>query len=324
MSERSVKVMIGVDGCIPTVEEFRAEFPNVTFCVAATPEAQIEQIGDVEVCIGRLSREAFLAARKLRWVQSPWAGIDFAMASPELVESDVIVTNVLGPHAEPMADHVFAMILAFAHCLPAAWESQKQHRWDARKYYGKMLDLHGRTIGILGFGGVGRAVARRARGFGMKIYAVDLAPDTAGDEADEVWPPQRLDDLLRISDWFVVAAPLTDRTRGLIDRRRIGLLKPTAHVIVISRGAIVDEEALAEALREGRIAGAGADCLATEPPDPDSPSELWALDNVLLTPHLSSASPDMFTGRRQACKENLRRYLAGQPLRCVRDKKAGF
>ena len=322
MNERNIKVMIDVDLCIPPVEEFRAEFPNVTFVVAASPKAQIEHVGDAEVCIGRLTREAFLAARKLKWVQSPWAGIDFVTAIPELVESDVIVTNVLGPHVEPMADHVFALILALAHCLPAAWEAQKQHRWEAGKHYGKILDLHGRTIGILGFGGIGRAVARRARGFGMKIYAVDLASEAAPGEADEVWPPEHLDDLLRISDWFVVAAPLTDRTRGLIDRRRIGLLKPTAHVIVISRGAIVDEEALAEALRDGRIAGAGTDSLATEPPDPDHP--LWGLANVLVTPHTSSASLDMFAGRREACKENLRRYLAGRPLQCVRDKKAGF
>jgi len=324
MSGRTVKVMIGVDPCIPSVQEFADAFPGVAFCVADRPESQLAHVRDAEVCIGALTRDAFLAARELRWVQSPWTGIDFVMAIPELVESNVIVTNIPDVHAPSMADHVFAMILAFAHRLPQTLEDQKQHRWDTKKYHHKILELSGTTIGILGFGGVGRAVARRARGFGMKVYAIARAPGAASDEADEVWPPQRLDDLLRICDWFVIAAPLTDQTRGLIDRRRINLLKPTAHIIVISRGGIIDEDALAAALREKRIAGAATDALAQEPPDPENLGPLWDLDNCLVTPHSSGPTAEMFAGRKNFCKQNLRRYLDGQPLRAVRDKKAGY
>ena len=324
MSKQTVKVMIGVDPCIPTVQELTNEFPEVEFGVGDTPESQLAQIQPAEICIGSLTREAFLAARKLKWVQSAWTGIDFAIAIPELVESDVVVTNIADLHAPSMADHVFAMILAFAHCLPQVLDDQKHHRWDTNKYHNKILELSGTTIGILGFGAVGRAIARRAQGFNMNIYAIARVPKAAPEEAHEVWPPQRLDDLLKISDWFVIAAPLTDQTRGLINKRRIGLLKPNAHVIVISRGAIINEGALADALREKRIAGAATDSLAQEPPDPDNLGPLWDLDNCLITPHSSGPTAEMFAARQRFCKENLRRYLDGKPLENVCDKRAGY
>lgn len=320
-----MKVLLGVDPCIPSLQEMQREFPELTFCAADSPETQLRHIRDTEVCIGAMTRDAFLASRELKWVQSPWTGIDFVTAIPELVESDVVVTNIPDVHAPSMADHVFAMILAFAHCLPQIFEDQKQHRWDTKKYHNKILELNGTTIGILGLGGVGRAVARRARGFGMKVYAIARVPNEGmSDEADEIWPPQRTDDVLKISDWFVVTAPLTDETRGMIDKRRIGLLKPTAHVIVISRGAIVDETALADALRQGRIAGAASDALPQEPPDPQDLGPLWDLDNFLVSPHSSGPTAELFAGRKRFCKENLRRYLTGEPLLGVRDKKLGY
>ncbi|MDP2952459.1 MAG: NAD(P)-dependent oxidoreductase, partial [Chloroflexota bacterium] len=174
----------------------------------------------------------------------------------------------------------------------------------------------------LALGGIGMAVARRAHGFGMEVYAVDTRPMAPPPEVKEVWGTERLDELLRISDWFVVAAPKTPQTWHLIDRRRIGLLKPTAHVIVISRGGIIEEAALIEALKARRIAGAGLDAFEREPLPPDSP--LWDLDNVVISPHASGVTPEMWEGRRQVLRENLRRFLNNEPFLFVCDKRAGF
>ena len=164
---------------------------------------------------------------------------------------------------------------------------------------------------------------RSAYGFDMDVYAVDINPVAAPPpQVREVWGLDRLDDLMAMSDWFVVTAPLTAESRGLIDRRRIGLLKPAASVIVISRGGIVDEDALADALRQGRLAGAGIDATAIEPLPQESP--LWDLDNVVLSPHASALTPQMYEGRRRIFRENLRRFLGNEPFLYVCDKRAGF
>ena len=177
-------------------------------------------------------------------------------------------------------------------------------------------------MGILALGDIGKAVARRAYGFDMDVYAVDLNPVTPPPQVKEVWGLERLDELMGMCDWFVVAAPLTAESRGLIDRRRIGLLKPSSYLIVISRGGIVDEDALADALRDGRLAGAGIDATAIEPLPQESP--LWGLDNVVLSPHASALTPQMYEGRRQVFRENMRRFLNNEPFLYVCDKRAGF
>lgn len=314
-------VMVNVLGQ-PFYEELCASFPGVDFELADTREEQLQRIRDADVFIGGISRPVYLAAERLRWIHVPGAGINWIHSIPELIASDVILTNALGPHDNPMADHVFAMMLTFGHCMRELWADQRAHRWDSAKYYYRMVELNGRTMGILALGGVGRAVARRAHGFGMDVYGVDLRPMAAPAGVKEVWGLDRLDDLLQISDWFVVTAPLTSQTRGLIDRRRIGLLKPGAYVIVVSRGGIVDETAMIDGLRSGHIAGAGLDVFEKEPLDLQSP--LWDMDNVLISPHTSSTSPELWGGRREIVKENLRRFLADKPLLYVCDKEAGF
>jgi phosphoglycerate dehydrogenase-like enzyme len=156
----------------------------------------------------------------------------------------------------------------------------------------------------------------------MRVVGVDVRSDVRPEGVDEVWAPERLDELLQASNVFVVAAPLTDWTRSSIDRRRIGLIRPGSYFFVISRGGIVDEAALADALEGGAIAGAGLDVTAIEPLPPDD--RLWQVPNLILTPHVSAYTPSMLRGRRSIFKENLRRYLAGEPLLDVCDKEAGY
>ena len=311
----------------PLPDEFvaglRANFPDVTFHVALTDDERMRYIKDADAYFGWPSRAVFAASYKLRWIQNPGTGIDQVLTVPEIIDSDVVLTNCLGPHAPPMADHVFGMILTFAHRLREIWENQKAHRWDTYQFRDRpFLELRGRTMGILALGGIGMEVARRAHGFGMDVYAVDSRSMPAPAEVREVWGLERLDELLGISDWFVVTVPLTPDTRGQIDRRRIGLMKESSYIIVISRGGIVDEDALADALKSGRIAGAGLDATAVEPLPQDSP--LWDLDNVLISPHNSALTVEMSEGRRQIFKENLRRFLANEPFLYVCDKRAGF
>lgn len=317
-----MKVVMSAKATEQFLSELRTTFPDVTFHRAATPEEEMELIRDADVFCGDPSREVFLAAQKLLWIQCPGTGIDKIVSTPELRDSDVILTNARGPHANPMADHAFGMILTFAHCLREQWEDQKAHYWDTAKYDERVLELDGSTLGVLALGGIGMAVARRGYGFGMEVYAVDAQPMSAPPEVKDVWEIDRLDELLQMSDWFVITAPFTSETEGLIDRRRLELIKPGAYVIAISRGGILDEEALIEGLRSGRIAGAGLDVTAVEPLPADSP--LWDMENVILSPHASALTAEMWEGRRQIFKENLRRFLADEPFLYVCDKQAGF
>ena len=299
----------------------RNAYPAAEFVVASTDEEQIEQIRDADAYYGWPAREVFVAAERLRWVHCPGTGIDQITKIPELVESDVVVTNTKGPHVAPMADHVMGMVVMLAHRWRELMEDQRLHRWETGKYHNTYLQLEGSTMGILAVGDIGAAVARRANGFGMNIYAVDVQPHNLP-EVREVWGPERLDDLLAMSDWFVVTAPLTPATRNLIDARRLGLMKESSRLIVISRGGIVNEDALVDALQSGTIAGAALDAFEPEPLASDSP--LWDMDNVIITPHASAYTTDLLTGRWQVYVDFLECFMTGKPFPYVCDKSAGY
>ena len=306
------------------VEQLQSEFPQVEFLTAMSVEEQLREAEDADaICGWPDSPEVVEAARQLRWIHCPGTGIDKIMAElPALADSDVVLTNARGPHANPMADHVLWMMLSLSHRGRQMAEDQRLGTWDTDKYSHAFVELSGSTMGILALGDIGSAIARRAYGFDIDVYAVDINPVTPPPQVKEIWGMERLDELMQMSDWFVVTAPLTEESRGLIDRRRIGLLKPTSHLIVISRGGIVDEDALADALQNGRLAGAGIDATAIEPLPTESP--LWGLDNVVLSPHASALTPQMYEGRRQIFRENMRRFLSNEPFLYVCDKRAGF
>ncbi len=306
------------------VEQLQAEFPEVEFITAMSVDEQLSAAGDADVICGWPdSPEVVEAASRLRWIHCPGTGIDKIMAElPSLADSDVVLTNARGPHANPMADHVLWMMLSLSHRGRQMAEDQRSGLWDTDKYSHAFVELSGSTMGILALGDIGKAVARRAYGFDIDVYAVDVNPVTPPPQVKEVWGMERLDELMRMCDWFVVTAPLTSESRGLIDSRRIGLLKASAYLIVISRGGIVDEDALADALRNGRLAGAGIDATEIEPLPQESP--LWGLDNVVLSPHASALTPQMYEGRRQIFRENMRRFLGNEPFLYVCDKRAGF
>jgi phosphoglycerate dehydrogenase-like enzyme len=304
------------------LQDLYSRFPSVDFNLARSPDEQLQHIGDADAIFGMPTATAFRSAKKLRWIHIPGTGANEIESVPELVDSDVIMTNTRGSHANPMADHVFGVMLIFAHRMRELWQDQQARHWETGKYDLQIMELSGRTLGILALGDIGMAVARRGYGFGMEVYGVEKREMSTPPELRAVWGTDRLDELLSISDWFVVTAPLTPETEGLIGADQLALMKRTAHVIVLSRGGIVDEPALIEALQSGQIAGAGIDAPVDEPLPPDSP--LWDMENVVLSPHSSALTPEMWEGRKEVFRENLRRFMAGEPLQYVVDKKAGF
>ena len=304
MKHSNVKVTLAYDLGRQFVSDLRAAFPEVEFRTAYTPEEQIQEAPGTEVQFGLINRETYLAAPNLQWFHYIGIGFDSTLRQiPEIIDSDKIMTNARETHVIPISDHVFAMILAFAHRVPELLEDQRNHHWETLKYRARIIELAGTTMGVVAMGDIGTAVARRAQGFDMEVYAIDTKEMTPPPGVAEVWDVSRLDDLLKISDWLVVTAPLTDRTRNMIGPKEIERLKPGAHVIVVSRGSIVDEEALIQGLRSGHVAGAALDATAVEPLPNDSP--LWDMPNVIISPHACAESAQLWERRKQIFKENL-------------------
>lgn len=252
----------------------------------------------------------------LRWVHTVSAGVDHILC-PELTASPAVLTNASGVFSLPIAETVLAYILAVVKRLPEFQQQQRDHQWRKLELRG----LSGLTVGIVGLGDIGGQVARLCRCCGMRVLGLRRHP-ALHPHADEVLPPDRLPDLLGRSDFVVIAAPLTAQTRGLIGQAELAAMKPDGWLINIARGAIVDEAALIEALRERRIGGACLDVFAEEPLPAESP--LWDLPNVIITPHASWSAPGLDEREVELFLENLRRYVNGEPLLNVVDKNAGY
>ena len=318
-----MKVVLNFDLGETFVNDLKATFPDVDFRPVNTPEEELQEVVDAEVQFGVISREAFDAAKKLRWFHFIGMGFDnYKNNMPEMFDGEFIFTRAPGTHVIPMAEHTFAMILAYAHRIPDFIAEQKDHLWNTADFMDKIIELAGTTMGIISMGGIGKGIAQRAPGFEMDVYAVDSYPMSPPPGVKEVWGMDRLDDLLAQSDWLVVTTPYTKESHHLLDRQRIERMKPGAFIAIMSRGGVVDEEALIDALQSGHVAGAGIDAFAQEPLSADSP--LWDLPNVIITPHISAHSPQLWQRRGQIFKDNLKRYLTGEPLMHVCDINTEF
>ncbi len=260
----------------------------------------------------------------LRWVHSGSAGVASALY-PQFVESDVQFTNSAGIHAPPMAETALAMILHFARGLDFAVRAQQRREWYKQPFEDRtdaVCEIAGSTLGIYGFGGVGRELAWRAAGLGMRVIATKRNDRMAPAGVEIFRGEQAMDELLERSDYLVVAAPSTTATRGTIDVAALQRMKRGAVLINVARGDIVDETALVHALESGHLRGAALDVFAVEPLPADSP--LWSLDNVLITPHVSATTAQYWRREVDLIEENVERYLAGRPLRNAVDKNAGY
>ena len=303
----------------------RVELRFVDPSAAESPEG-LAALAEAEVaCVANRPTPVLARAPKLRWVAFWGAGLDRS-ATPDLLARKLLITSASGVHGPNIAEHVLAFMLMFARRMPVYQRAQAGHVWQGRTDYVEgMRELSGETLGILGLGQIGLALAARAKAFGMRVLATrrdGASGQRMGPEVDAVYGPEGLSEVLRAADHLCVCLPYTPETHHLLDAGRLAELKPTAYLYNIARGPIVDEAALIEALRAGRLAGAGLDVFEVEPLPADSP--LWDMPNVLITPHVAGLTPHYFTRLAALFVDNLRRYLDGQPLRNLYQPTRGY
>ncbi|MGH9554314.1 MAG: D-2-hydroxyacid dehydrogenase [Terriglobales bacterium] len=306
-------------------ERLRAEVPGLDVTDLGGYQGLGEAIAGAEVFLGwSLRPEQLAAARRLRWIHSPAAAVHQLMF-PELVEGDVVVTNARDVHGPVVAEHAIALLLALAKRLPSALRFQQSRTWGQEAMWQERprpREVMGTTLLLLGLGSIGREIVPRASALGMRVLTVREHPQHGAGGAHAVFGPEALDQVLSEADFVVIAAPLTSATRGLFNAERLKRMRPDAYLINVSRGPVVDEVALAEALRNRTIAGAALDVFSQEPLPPDSP--FWKLENLLITPHTAAVTEKLWERHYELILDNLRRYLAGEPLRGVVDKRRGY
>jgi len=265
-------------------------------------------------------------APNLRWVQLHWAGVDHLREQP-IWHSDVLLTSASGIHAPNIGQYVMAQILAWANRLPRWFHYQQQAKWPKDRWQKLLPDeLRGQTLGILGYGSIGREVARLAKGFGLTVlatkgnakslhhhgYAIPGTGDPQGEMVDRLYPPEAVRSMLATCDYLVITLPLTSRTHHLLNESLLREMKPSAFLVNVGRGSIINEPDLVKALQRGWIAGAGLDVFEQEPLPADSP--LWSMENVIISPHVSGFTPYYDERAVDLFADNIRRYLAGEPL----------
>jgi D-2-hydroxyacid dehydrogenase (NADP+) len=303
--------------------EVRTRLPGVAVEVARAWDDSRDQIAAARIILAsHLTREMLDTARRAEWVQFSGSGPDhffkFSGTTPEdFRRRGIKLLNSPGISRIPVAEHVMALALALVRGIPRALEQQRRREWRIFS----VDQLAGKTCGIIGLGEIGARVAELARGVGMRVIGTKRSPDTYRGVADAVYGPEETDRVVREADVLVLACPLTPETRGLMDRRRFGLMKPTAYFINISRGENVDEAALVDALRRRAIAGAGLDTFGPldvtdhklmEALSPTS--ELWELDNVVIMPNNAASTPRYFEYFADMVAENYGRAQRGQPF----------
>jgi len=302
--------------------QIQALAPDMSILVTHDREEIESVLDEIEIAVGGFPRELLPGARNLRWLQQWGAGADWLLRYPEAVELDFVLTNVSGVHAIPISEHILAFLLAFGRGFHLAIRAQGRCEWFSYEQQKDIFELVGKTMLLVGVGAIGERTAQVAAALGMRVLGVRRDPSVDAPGVEAMFGPDQLLDLLPEADFVVLAIPHTHETEGVIGERELRAMKPTAHLINIGRGGIIQEGALIRALQEGWIAGAGLDVFETEPLPEDSP--LWDMDNVIITAHYAGATPHYDERAMAIFLDNLRRYQAGEPLCNVVDKKIGY
>lgn len=310
---------------------------NITVRKVQKIEEVADVLGEMDVLYTFAALPEPEAAPRLRWVQLHSAGADMILQHPLYTHSEVMFTTTSGIHAIQMAEYVLALMLAFAHRVPRMLEDQEAGVWTDSRWKRYVPDeLYGATIGILGYGSIGRQVAYLARTFGMRVLALKRdvrrldnshysQPDIGDPQAeipDMIYPEDALHSFVKECDYVIVTVPLTGSTRHLIDASVLDAMKPKSILINIARGDVIDEQALINALVAGKIGGAGLDVFSEEPLPRTSP--LWQLPNVILSPHIAGFSEHYDERAIDVFSENLKRFLAGEPLLNLVDREHDY
>jgi phosphoglycerate dehydrogenase-like enzyme len=307
------------------IEGLRSTAPNLRVVVPASRAEALALAPEAHGADGRwVSPEFLAAAGQLAWVQSPSAGVERYLRQDALREDpDLVLTNMQGVHGRAIADHVFALLLALSRDLRMHLDPANAGQWN-RGGSGELepFALHGRTLLVVGLGGIGSEVARRGDGFGMRVWATRRSDTPPPDYVDRQGRSDELLAMLPEVDVVVLCVPLTEETAGLIDAEAFAAMKPGAVLINIARGGVVDTDALVAALEDGTLAGAGLDVTDPEPLPAGHP--LWGMPNVVVTPHVASRAALTSAQWQALYVENLRRFAAGEPLLNVVDKASGY
>lgn len=278
-----------------------------------------EEIEQADAVLGNFPPRDLAAARNLEWLQLQMAGTD-SYLKPGILPEKVVLTNVTGAFGESIAEYVLGAVLLLKNHFHTYIRRQSQKSWAKIP----VTNLKGSTVLLLGLGDIGRETAKRMKAMGAYVIAVKRRPSERPDYVDELYYEAELDRVIPRADVFVLTIPMYAGVRHIISQRRIALMKPSALLVNIARGGLIDQDALIAALQQGKIAGAALDVFEQEPLPEDSP--LWELENILLTPHNAGgfSSPMAREKIGQIMLDNLERYLTGQPLKNVIDKKTGY
>ena len=276
-----------------------------------------DHIADIDVLFGHLGEDVKSEATVLRWVHQPHAGVEGFMY-PAFTASDVMLTNCRGLYGTQIAEHAFALLLSITRRIPDQLEFMKTQHWERVP----CIELAGMTMGILGLGGIGRAIAARAQAFQFNVIGIDVEPIDKPDTVSELYRLDGLMEFLAKSNILMVCCPSTPETHKLLSDAQFNQMPDASYVVNVSRGKIIDEMALVTALQSGQLAGAGLDVTYTEPCPPESP--LWDQQNVILTSHSAGSSQHIRRRAMQLFIDNLHRYVKGEPLINVVNKQKGY
>ena len=280
-------------------------------------ESLSDHLSDVEILYGTVPEAAFPYATSLQWVMQPFVGVEGSMY-PAFKESSITLVNSKRLYGPQLAEHAFALLLALTRGINTQLDLMREKKWE----WLPCVEVSGMTMGVLGLGGIGRAVAQRAKAFDFNVIAADPEPMDKPDTVDELGQLDWLPEFLSRSEVLTVCCPITPQTHKLLSHAEFDALPEGSFFINVSRGKVVDEEALIAALESGKLAGAGLDVTYTEPCPPDNP--LWTLPNVILTSHTAGASQNIAKRAMELFIDNMRKYVSGEPLTNVVDKDKGY
>lgn len=305
----------------PMAGELQAAVPDIEF-IAAKPGEIARQAATADATIGVCTPEALAAGKSIQWIHMVSAGVETCVSIPAVRARNILVTNMQRIGGPIIAEHVMAMTLAFTRGLDLYIPQQAKSEWRRATPDGRMAVVKDKTMLVVGLGGIGSEVAKRAHALGMKVVAIRASGRTGPDFVSYVGLPEELPKLTADADFVVNTAPLTPQTKGMFNAAFFAKMKPTAYFINIARGGSVDTDALVNALKNKQIAGAGLDVTDPEPLPADHP--LWRAPNVIITPHVANDSDLGFAAQFAVTKENLRRYSAGERMLSVVDVARGY
>ena len=300
------------------IPELKTIAPGATF-VAATSDDVVQKVADADAIIGTFSEDIFRAGKKLKWVHTYSAGVD-PYRYPDFLKSDITLTNSKIVQGPEIADHAFALLLALTRGLTGAIANRPNEEWGREGY--KAIELRGKTAVIVGLGGIGTQIAERAHAFGMTVIGVDPKEIPLMSAVSKVVPPDRLDTVVPLADVLFLAVPHTPESENMIGEKQFQSMKKDSYFIAVSRGKIYSQPALIKALDERRLAGAGLDVTVPEPLPKGN--ALWKFENVIITPHIATVSDGILARRQELVRDNVGRFVKGEPLRNVVGKVRGY